>query len=86
MKINTLPSPPLPSPFLPSSREMQVQINNLSVKIEKIRKFVIKSSQELRESLKESLNKVEAVLKLEGIKAGLATVTPQDQKELLFVI
>ena len=55
MKINTLSesSPPLNSPSLPSSREkeMQVQINNLSVKIEKIGKFVIKSSQELRESL-----------------------------------
>ena len=79
MKINTLSesSPPLPSPSLPSSREkeMQVQINDLSEKIENIGK----SSQEL----KDSLNKVEAVLKLEGIKAGLATVTPQDQKELL---
>ena len=83
MKINTLSesSPPLPSPSLPSSREkeMQVQINNLSEKIEKIGKYVIKSIQEL----KDSLNKVEAVLKLEGIKAGLATATPQDQKELL---
>ena len=69
---------------------MQVQINNLSEKIEKIGKFVINCSQELRESLdnstqelKESLNKAETVLKLEGIKAGLATATPQDQKELL---
>ena len=83
MKINTLSesSPPLHSPPLPSSREkeMQVQINNLSEKIEKIGKYVIKSIQEL----KDSLNKVEAVLKLEGIKAGLATATPQDQKELL---
>ena len=78
MKINTLsePSPPLPSS---REKEMQVQINNLSEKIEKIGKYVIKSIQEL----KDSLNKVEAVLKLEGIKAGLATATPQDQKELL---
>ena len=65
---------------------MQVQINNLSEKIEKIGKFVINCSQELRESLdnstrelKDSLNKAETVLKLEGIKAGLATATPQKQ-------
>ena len=69
---------------------MQVQINNLSEKIENIGKFVINCSQELRESLdnstqelKDSLNKAETVLKLEGIKAGLATASPQDQKQLL---
>ena len=51
MKINTLhvsesiPPPSLPLPSLPSSREkeMQVQINNLFLKIEKIGKFVIDS-------------------------------------------
>ena len=47
---------------------MQVQINNLSEKIEKIGI---------------GLNKAEAVIKLEGIKAGLATASPQDQKQLL---
>ena len=31
----------------------------------------------------DSLNKAETVLKFEGIKAGLATATPQDQKQLL---
>ena len=67
-----------------------MDINNLSEKIEKIGKFVINCSQELRESLdnstrelKDSLNKAETVLKLEGIKAGLATATPQDQKQML---
>ena len=33
--------------------------------------------------LKDSLNKAETVLKMEGIKAGLATAAPKDQKELL---
>ena len=31
----------------------------------------------------DSLNKAETVLKMEGIKAGLPTATPQDQKQLL---
>ena len=31
----------------------------------------------------DSLNKAETVLRLEGIKAGLATATPAEQKQML---
>ena len=55
---------------------MQVQINNLSLKVEKIGTMVINSTK----AVKDSLDKAENVLKLEGIKAGLATAT---QKQIL---
>ena len=97
-KIDTLrvsesiPPPSLPIPSLPSSREKETsdQINHLDNKIEKIGKIVIDTVKELGESLNnsnkialDSLNKAETVLRLEGIKAGLATATPQDQKQML---
>ena len=34
-------------------------------------------------AVKDSLDKAETVLKFEGIKAGLAAATPQDQKQML---
>ena len=94
-KIDTLrvsesiPPPSLPIPSLPSS-ETSDQIKHLENKNEKIGKIVIESIKELGESQKnshkislDSLNKAETVLKLEGIKAGLATATPVEQKQML---
>ena len=86
----SIPSPSLPSLPYSSEKEMQVDINNLSLKIEKIGKYVINSIQEVKDSrnnsekeVLDSLNKAETVVKMEGIRAGLPTATPQEKKQLL---
>ena len=69
-KINTLQvkESSLPIPSIPSSSELESKINNLEAKIE-----------EMQESLKKAVTS----FKMEGIKAGLATESPQGQKTLL---
>ena len=61
---------------------MQIEINKLSLKIEKIGKYVINSIQEVKKVLG-ILNKAETVVRMEGIRAGLATATPQEKKQML---
>ena len=95
-KIDTLrisesiPSPSLPSLPSSSEKEMQIEINKLSLKIEKIGKYVINSIQEVKDSRNNSdkkvlgsLNKAETVVRMEGIRAGLAAATPQEKKQML---
>ena len=86
----SIPSPSLPSLPSSSEKEMQIEINKLSLKIEKIGKYVINSIQEVKDSRNNSdkkvlgsLNKAETVVRMEGIRAGLATATPQEKKQLL---
>ena len=69
-KINTLQvkESSLPIPSIPSSSELESKINNLEAKIE-----------EMQESLKKAVTS----FKMEGIKAGLVTESPQGQKTLL---
>ena len=78
----SIPSPSLPSLPSSSEKEMQIEINKLSLKIEKIGKYVINSIQEVKKVLG-ILNKAETVVRMEGIRAGLATATPQEKKQML---
>ena len=68
VKESSIPIPSLPIPSIPSSSELESKINNLEAKIE-----------EMQESLKKAVTS----FKMEGIKAGLATESPQGQKTLL---
>ena len=86
----SIPSPSLPSLPSSSEKEMQIEINKLSLKIEKIGKYVINSIQEVKDSRNNSdkkvlgsLNKAETVVRMEGIRAGLAAATPQEKKQML---